>query len=478
MTKMNSCEKKVKQYIIRNELISRGNAVLAGVSGGADSVCLFHILLKLREELSFSLYVVHINHKIREAAEGEALYVKELCEKNKVPFYQRDINIPEIAAISTESEEEVARNERYKAFGEVAAGIEKEYGQKVVIATAHNRNDQAETMIHNLFRGSKLKGLSGILPTRERDGYVLIRPILVLGRGEIEEYLRDISVEWCTDESNLTDNYTRNRIRHHILPYAEENINSQAVKHAAEAADYFAEVENYLEKQTISAENRTTKVINGDVVIDCEDFQKEDDFIKKRLLMREIRRTAPGIKDVMSVHIDSMCKLTKNTEGTSSLNLPYGIEVVRNYSKLIIRKKPENVNQCETFLISKEQLDTEGLLEIYIPNLGKLTFQVKIYDLSAKIPEGEYTKWFNYDKIIQSMQFRRRRTGDVIEIGNGRKTLKKFMIDEKIPSDVRDKMYILAEGDMVLWVPSYRMGSGYKVVPDTEKILEVKLETD
>ena len=471
---MNNLTEELKKYIKSERLISSGEIVLAGVSGGADSVCLFHTLCELREELSFSLYVVHINHMIRKAADSEAVFVERLCEKWDVPFYRRDINIPEIVEKSPSSEEEAGRNERYKAFCDIAGEIERKTGKPVKIATAHNRNDQAETVLHNLFRGSRIKGLSGIRAKGTREGFELIRPLLMTGRDEIEKYLSEKGYEYCNDSSNFTDDYTRNRIRHNIIPVANEQINPRADLHVAETAEYLAKIDEYLEGQANLVKNWLIGNSREEVIMDCIVLAGVPDIIRERLIIKGIHLLYPHVKDIQAVHIKELSAIVMSTDGSAMLDLPYGIKAVRNYDKLHFYFETDDKNaENDSIVLDLSKIEDGDTIEREIPNLGMVNLRVFPYKSSFKIPTTEYTKWFNYDKISNSLQFRTRRTGDIISVGNGNKKLKKFMIDEKIPINKRDELYILADGGNVLWIPGYRMGDFYKLGDDSDRVLEV-----
>ena len=263
---MNGLTEELRKFIINERLITGGEIILAGVSGGADSVCLFHTLCELREELSFTLCVVHINHMIREAAQSEALFVEKLCEKWEVPFYRRDINIPEITKKATCSEEEAGRNERYKAFCDIAGELARKSKKPVKIATAHNRNDQAETVLHNLFRGSRIKGLTGIRSRGNREGFELIRPLIMTGRDEIEKYLSENGYEYCNDSSNFTDDYTRNRIRHNIIPLLC-GINPSVIASSVRSIAAMREENTFIETETDRAEKMCRNVRDNCFII-------------------------------------------------------------------------------------------------------------------------------------------------------------------------------------------------------------------
>ena len=207
---------KVRKYIKQYDMLMPGDTVVAGVSGGADSLCLLFMLKEFAKEMPLQLAVVHVNHGIREEATEDAAYVKQICEELDVPFFLKEADVEGIAKSQGISTEEAGRNVRYEAFSEVLG----EHFTAGKIAVAHNANDRAETMLFHLFRGTGLTGLSGIKPVRGQ----IIRPLLCLSREEIEQYLVKKEIAFCIDRTNNEDTYTRNKIRHHILPFAEENI--------------------------------------------------------------------------------------------------------------------------------------------------------------------------------------------------------------------------------------------------------------
>jgi len=474
---------RVKNFINKEKMINGGETVLAGVSGGADSVCLFFILMSLSKELSFNLEVIHINHMIRKEAEGEAFFVEKLCEKYNIPFHRKDVDIPRIFRESGLSEEEAGRIERYKAFEEIADKIEKEKGTKVLIATAHNTNDQAETMLHNLFRGTKLKGLSGIKPVRKHGNHTIIRPILPLSRSEIEEYLHSIGQDFCVDQSNNTDEFTRNRIRHNILPVAEKEINKGAVRHVAEAAAFLSEIDDYIEDKARMVLNASSVTKDGELTIDLNKLQDISPFVKERLMMLALKEILPGIKDITAAHIDALIEMAENSAGTKSYDLPYKITVTRAYNKMSFYKKDkaekqEDKNEEGNYrkvTISKNELTKNGKETFDLPGLGEVRLCLFPADNTKEIPTGEYTKWLDYDKINNTMSFRTREKGDRISVSNGTKTLKKLMIDEKIPAHMREELIIFADDEEVIWIPGFRINDKYKIGESTSQILAVEV---
>ena len=216
-------------------MLQPGDRVVAGVSGGADSVCLLFLLLEWRREFPLDIAVVHVNHGIRPEAGEDARYVEKLCGEHRIPFFLTEADVRQRSILEKCSEEEAGRRTRYEAFDKAA----EEWGA-TKIAVAHNSNDRSETQLFHLFRGSGIRGLASILPVRGR----IIRPILCLERWEIEDFLTQQGIFYCKDATNDEDDYTRNRIRHHILPYAEQNIARGCVAHMNQTAEMLARRRN------------------------------------------------------------------------------------------------------------------------------------------------------------------------------------------------------------------------------------------
>lgn len=250
---------KVRKYMEQFNMAEKGESVIVGVSGGADSVCLYKILLELKNYFDIDIIAVHIHHGIRgEEADRDMNFVENMCNNDGVKFRYYKYDVPGYAKTNGLSEEEAGRTLRYKAFDEVAKELISN-GRSVKIAVAHNRNDSAETFIHNLCRGSGLKGLAGI-PCKNGS---IIRPVLCLTREEIEMYLSEHNITHIDDSTNFTEDYTRNKIRHRVLPYLSENINDNSISHICQAADELREIEDYLSEVTIIC----MKILSQSIII-------------------------------------------------------------------------------------------------------------------------------------------------------------------------------------------------------------------
>ena len=213
--------RSVEAYMEQHGMIMENDVVVAGVSGGADSVCLFLLLEEYCKKKNAKLVVVHMNHGIRKDASADAAYVEALCKEFSVPFHLYEKDIEKMSKDMGIGTEEAGRKARYEAFEEVL----QLYGGKGKIAVAHNRGDQAETVLFHLFRGANITGLSGIAPVREN----VIRPLLCMERTEIESFLTQKGRSWCIDSTNEENTYTRNKIRNVLIPFAREEICEQTV---------------------------------------------------------------------------------------------------------------------------------------------------------------------------------------------------------------------------------------------------------
>ena len=464
-------------------MISPHDTITAGISGGADSVCLLFMLLEIQKRIPLAIRVVHVNHKVREDAEQDAEFVRKLCEKFQIPFYPVEKNVRELAAEWNCSEEEAGRKVRYQAFDEVQG---KDTGK---IAVAHNSNDRAETMLFHLFRGTGLGGAAGIRPVNGR----IIRPLLGITREEIEKWLLDRDIAYCTDSTNKQDTYTRNRIRHHILPYAEQEICRGTVINMNRAADDLMMAAEYLRRETQKAAERCVcqDEERNEIRIDLNAFGQEDEYLRGRILLFCLEKAAGSRKDITAAHVRSVERLFQ-TSGSKEIHLPYQITVYKQYDLGMIQRRRSDLTVPEEQVCGKSislrsaarenrrerKVDVPGRIEV--PELGIVEFTVFPMDNSQNIPEKTYTKWFDYDKISSSMVFRTRQAGDYLTVKSSlgerkHKRLQDFFVNEKIPRQEREKIFLLAEDSHVIWIPGYRISEYYKIDKNTCNIMQVKV---
>lgn len=449
-------EEKVKQYIHKNKLIQEGDTIVVGVSGGADSMMLLHFLNKYKDYYRIQLKVAHVHHGIRLEADEDQAYVEAMAKEWGIPCYIHHCDVKKIAKERKMSEEEVGREERYGFFISLT-------NQNGKIATAHNTNDQAETLIMRFLRGADIKGLGGILAKRDR----IIRPILCLTRQEIECYCQANHIAFCTDHTNYETVYTRNKVRLECIPYIEKNINPNIHLTLFEHSQIYQEQEAFLEAYTQDVFNRMVKVTDEGVKIHIEDLQKEKVYIQKRILYKSLSTFIGHTKDIGLKHINQMIELLDMHNG-KKICLPYNCVVYRDYEVL-------------TICMEKKALfsNYEYTLHMGINNIEALNIQIDMSIVTRKTFEQSqqnmYTKYIDYDKIKNSLCLRTRRQEDYIVLKNGSKKLKKFYIDEKISQNKRDSWPILVDGQEVVWVLDSRLNINYFVTDQTENILEIKV---
>ena len=442
-------EERVFSYIEKYNMIEAGSQVIVGISGGGDSVCLLFLLSKYQKRRPFHLLGIHVNHGIRgQEALRDQEYAKKLCERLGVPFTVYTYSVPAIAQQEKRSLEEAGRMVRRRAFEEKAASL----GKKAVIALAHHENDNAETVLHNLIRGTKAAGMGGIRPIQEiGEGVAYIRPLLKVTREEIETYLRQQKIPWMIDSTNQELEYTRNRIRHRIIPEMEK-INPKAVSHIAQAADTFQAIEEYLTGQADMLYREYVEQRENGYWIRKELFL-EKELMQSYVIRMVLERAADKKQDLTAFHVESILSLGKGRTG-ASVSLPGGVLASQVYGDLYVR------------------LPDSGEAP-----LKELELEIFPWE-NQQIPEKTYTKWFDYDKIKSSLEIRHRKPGDFLTITDtgGRKKIKDYFIDCKIPREEREKLTLLAEGSHILWVVGYRISQYYKVTSQTKTVLKVHVK--
>lgn len=465
MKKRNPFEEKMCAFVGRHHMIEEGDLILCGVSGGADSICMLQLLYTMKGEGSFQLAVCHVNHGIRETAARDQAYVEQFCREREIPFFCVTKDVPTLAKQTGKSLEEAGREARYEAFEQIAREI-----NATKIALAHTANDRAETQLYHLFRGTGIKGLASILPVRDR----IIRPILCFQREEVEEYLAEEGISFMTDETNESDAYTRNRIRHHILPVATKEISGASVLHMAQTAAMCEQIEDYLSMETDALQKRAVKVKLNGFEISVEEVQNAHAVLQSRLCHALLLSLTPGAKDIGAVHVESLLELFSGATG-KQVSLPFGIEAIRQYETVLLYKK-EDKEEPLMLLVAMEKNQESA---VYQYQGVTIAFRIFSRKKECEIAQNEYTKWFDYGKI-KSLEIRARQTGDTIALkgkeGMIHKSLKQYMIDEKIPKLMREKTIVLADGENILWVVGHRISEAYKISDATETILEVKVE--
>ena len=400
-----------------------------------------------------------MEHGIRgEESRQDAAYVEALCQKLDVEYECVPVDIPAMAAAEKLSTEEAGRLARYQIFEEISKSWHADK-----IAVAHNQNDQAETILWNLARGSGLDGAAGIRPVRDR----IIRPLLECSRTEIEAYLKQKDILWREDRTNQELDYTRNVIRNCLLPEITEKINTGAVSHLAQFGTEMQQTRDFLQNLVEESCEQMAEIQPGYAVLDINKMKKEKAFLQERIIRFCLKRAGCGLKDIQRTHIQSVRELLEKQSGRQ-IQLPGGWLVRRTFDQLVIEQDAEKNGEIQQ---QKILLKIPG--ETQTP-WGTFTTKI-IFNENQSIPQKKYTKWLSYDKITTGICLRTRQSGDFLIVNRqgGHKKLKSYFTDEKIPAEKRDRIPLLTVGQEVLWIAGYRISEGYKVEKNTKEILEI-----
>lgn len=498
-------------YVRDNEIIRENDQIIIGLSGGADSMCLLVLLDRLSSEMHLNLTAVHVNHQLRgKEADEDEKYVKEFCEKKNIMCIGVHANVRQYAIENGLSLEEAGRVARYQTFYQVARKLAKNdiIPDNIKAAVAHHRDDNAETILMNLIRGTGLKGLRGMQPVARRFDMTVIRPMLCLGRSEIEEFLKSENIKYCTDSTNLKDEYARNKVRLNIIPLLN-TINKQAAAHINEAARDIVQAQEYIEDEARRHGSLVIDRRDDSIYVDLSRFGTLNKAVKSQIVRNIIEEMAGRLKDVSRVHIDSVLALEEKQTGRK-VELPYGIMVVRSYSNLIFKMATdedrhahdmtryarsrhglqatedvsdetenclEDVQQPEELVIDPTVLTTDpvryqlwnGLeIELNLVHVNPVTRQYLI-------AKNDYTKAFDCAKIKGNLVFRKPESQDVIHFFGGSKSVKKFFVDEKIPQEERQNALVMTDKDQVMWILGYRMSENFKLSEMTNMALQVTI---
>ena len=461
-------EQKVKVYVERLHMIEPKDTIVLGISGGADSVCLLKILARWKEAWGISLRAVHVHHQLRgEEADADERFVRELCENEGIPCRVFHEDVQGMAQREKIGLEEAGRIARYRCFATVCEDVG---GGK--IALAHHQDDLAETMLHHLVRGTGMAGLCSLKPVSGNR----IRPLLCLEKEEILVYLKAAGQPWRTDSSNLEDDYTRNRIRHHVLEELKTEVNPRAVRHMAQLSEELEETRAVLAQ--VAAEKRRQYVRKSEKgMLLAEELKKEPDLIGRQIVHDLLKEISGKQKDFTRIHVEAVQELWNRKVGARR-DLPYGMQVIRTYDGIYLERKAE---KCET-----RDSEKNAGIQINVQSEGTESFQIGELTLTVsrtardfgEIPEKKYTKWFDYDRIKQTLVIRHRQPGDRICLfdGGGSKKLKDYLIDRKIPAQKRDQLWLLADGSDILWIIGDRISAAYKVTAESQRILQAEIK--
>jgi tRNA(Ile)-lysidine synthase len=464
---------QVKKTIEKHQMISRGDDLLVAVSGGPDSVALLHLLYDLRGELELRLEVAHLQHGIRGVeAREDARFVAELAAKLGFPFHLKEVDLPRIKSAAGKGNlEALARAERYRFFADVAR--ERKLGK---IATAHTQDDQAETVLMWLLRGSGLKGLGGMPLVHPLDRtniepanrLMVVRPLLYVSRVEIEEYLNENHLTFRLDHSNQDPSFLRNWIRLKLIPQLKEKIDRNLPSRLAGQAELIREEDGLLDGLARAAldEMRTAEGINRGSLL------KHSKAMQRRLLRLWIEATRGHLRGLDFQHVEALLDLIADGPPQGRLSIPGGWQLVREYETLRLEKQSRRMGQqcaCYSYALQVGE-------DLHIHEAG-LMIQTRAISLPLpSLPDNLTEAVFDVAALSADLTLRNFRHGDRFQpLGmTGHKKLKELFIEKKVPLGVRATLPLLVLGDEVIWIPGYGRSEHGKVIPATKAILHLK----
>lgn len=458
--------KRVEDYVLKWDMLKKEDKVVVGVSGGADSVCLLFVLLELQKKIPFELIVVHVNHGLRGVdADADEGFVKKICEEKGVPCIVYSKDVEGIANERKQSIEEAGRDVRREVFKKTMEIYE---GTK--IALAHHMNDNVETFLMNAVRGAGLKGLGGIKPVAGP----FIRPLLCLERRDIEAFLESRRISYCTDETNASDVYLRNRVRNQVIPYMEKEMNVRAVSHISETMKHLQEIQNFLEELAKKYYGNCVKQEEMGYIVLEKPFAEIPEVIRPLVLKEVLVAICKKEKDLGEIHLQSLMELMKKQVGRQ-IDLPYGMMARRIYEGLLVQQALSEKESVPMFKVCFENTDIQEFRWKDIKIICRLLDKVPTEEERA---QKNNTKWFDYDIIAEGVCIRTRQAGDYITIHPDGRTqkIKSFFINEKIPQEKRDEIMLVVDGQHVLWIDDLRANCVYQTGKHTKRVLEIQID--
>ncbi|NLX13371.1 MAG: tRNA lysidine(34) synthetase TilS [Phycisphaerales bacterium] len=478
-------ETRFVEALLAEPLLEPDEAVVVGVSGGADSVALLCLLEALNETGSWALrlHVAHLNHQLRgQAADEDAKYVEDFCRQRRVPCTCASADVRGRAEAERISVEQAARQCRFEFLERVALRQDADK-----IALAHHADDNAETILHRIIRGTGLRGLAGILPSRmlRPDSTIrIIRPLLRFRRAEIEKYLHNRNIQFRRDASNDTVIYTRNRIRLAVMPLLREHFNPQveeALTRLAEQArgvnDYLAETgERMLEALVVEQDERQ-------IVLHCPSLTKRPRVIQTQLIRQALLRLGVSEGEMTYVHLNRVADLAADISGSKTLDLPASLRVSRRYTRLVLERLDDS--PLDDPSVDEVRLRLEGAtflpvcrMEIILDTFAasESTIAEHIHKRQNQSDQACYEEWLDAEHVHPPLLARSRRPGDrFYPLGMaGVKKLSDFLIDQKVDFDLRDRTAVVCDQLGPIWVVPFRIDDRVRLTRGTHRILRLR----
>ena len=403
--------------------------IVIGVSGGADSMCLFYLINEIKKEKNLTIICAHINHGLREESKEEAEFVSDYCRKIQNIFEYKKLNLN-----AKKNIEANAREERYKFYNIIINKYKADY-----LLTAHHGDDLIETILMRLSRGSTLEGYSGFGKITQQENYILIRPLIYTTKEEIEKFNKDHKIEYYIDKTNKDEHYTRNRYRMHILPFLKKENNNVHKKYL-KFSEEIREIEEYLKKQTDIA---LTRSFDFDKV-NLHELKKLDIVLQKRVIKSFLEKEYKNDCNILNDrHLELIRDIANSKKANAEINLPLKKTLVKEYNLLYFNHNLKK--ESKEYILEKviKWSQSESILKMTEDTQEKSNYILRLDSKEITLP----------------LKVRTRRVGDTLQIKNlkGTKKVKDIFINEKVPKDKRETWPIVVDAkDTILWVPGLK----------------------
>ncbi len=441
-------------------MIAPGDLVLVAISGGADSTALLHSLVALKTQLKCRLRAAHLHHGIRgRAADADVTAAADLARRLRVPFTHHRVDAPAYAKAHGLSLEVAARELRYELLETVA-----NHYHTARIATGHTQDDQAETVLLNLLRGTGPRGLAGIPPVRGR----LIRPLLNVTHAEVEAYCRANGLTFRLDLSNLDLTFARNRVRHELMPVLQ-SLQPAVVSHLARLAEIMRDEDEAWSQLAEFVLERLADEREGRLVLSLFDFAEMPKAVQRRVLRAAVARVKGDTLDLDLERTEALLQLALSGRTGAIVELPAGLQAARSYDEIVI-----TAQSPATLLPATGEWILSVPGEIVLPEIGwKITARLS---RSRQHPRDQFSALLDADKVSSPLTVRTRRRGDRFHpLGLTAPTkLQDFFVNAKVPREARDRLPLVLTGNRIVWVVGHRISEEAKVLEDTRRTIRLE----
>ncbi|MBP1932479.1 tRNA lysidine(34) synthetase TilS [Ammoniphilus resinae] len=462
---------RFRDLLKQKRLLSKHEKILVGVSGGVDSLVLLDVLHKLSKEEQWTVCAAHLDHQFRgqESAE-DARYVQQFCKERNIPCATESIDVPKLIKDSKENPQEVARKARYEFYHRAANQF-----QLNKLALAHHANDQAETVLMRILRGTGMEGMAGIPEQREENGLLIVRPFLTIFKDELEHYAETYGIIPRLDSSNLKTKYRRNFIRLKLFPLLEKEINPSvqtALLHLGEIVQGENELIQEMSKDKLKAIIKWKK--HNKIVIKGKLFLSHHLALQRRMIKLIFSYLLQEQQNLGFIHIDQVCGWIREGRTSTELVLPHGLFAWKEYDDIIF--------SFEQYPKQNQEYIYKVLIpgNTYIKELG-VSIDTRLdswSDTVSNVSEDRFTAVFDWEAIQGDLILRTRKTGDRMTLlgMSGHKKVKDIMIDAKVSRGHRELLPLLCDQKQILWIPGLRRSNLAVPTPQTKQILTVRIQ--